>query len=163
MILQLPVQDGYLGGRLKVDHGSTTKYFEFEKGSNHCHFLTAFRSSCKHELEPITFGWRVTLVINFVWKNAFYVAKIPQTLSSLTSDILQLLTEIRASINPWFKHLSQGTERRFPKENSDCREMSTVSEIVTEVYESVSCNTDAFNLQGRRYLFLYIGGYIILC
>jgi hypothetical protein len=64
MILQLPVQNGYLGGRLKIDHGSTAKYFEFEKGSDHCHFLTAFRSSCKHELEPITSGWRATLVIS---------------------------------------------------------------------------------------------------
>ncbi len=161
MILQLPVQNGYLGGRLKIDHGSTTKYFEFEKGSDHCYFSTAFRSSCKHELEPITSGWRATLVINFVWKNAFYVTKIPQTLSPLVPDVLRLLTEIRASINPWFKHFSQVTQRRVPREISDCPEIPTVSEIETEVYQPVSFNTDAFNLQGRRYLLLYTGDYII--
>jgi hypothetical protein len=158
MILQLPVQNGYLGGRLKIDHGSTAKYFEFEKGSDHCHFLTAFRSSCKHELEPITSGWRATLVINFVWKNAFYVTKIPQTLSPLViPDVLQLLTEIRASINPWFRHFSQVTQRP----NSDCPEIPTVYETGTEVNQPISCNTDAFNLQGKRYLLLYTGDYII--
>jgi hypothetical protein len=158
MILQLPVQNGYLGGRLKIDHGSTAKYFEFEKGSDHCHFLTAFRSSCKHELEPITSGWRATLVINLVWKNAFYVTKIPQTLSPLViPDVLQLLTEIRASINPWFRHFSQVTQRP----NSDCPEIPTVYETGTEVNQPISCNTNAFNFQGRRYLLLYTGDYII--
>ena len=150
MILQLPVQKGHLGGRLKIEHCSSTKYFEFEKDSNHCYFLTAFRSSCKHELEPITSGWRATLEINFIWKNALNVTKIPRTLSLLVPDILQLLTAIRASINPWFIRLNQVTQSPLlvPTDNPGCREKLTNSEIPTkEEY------TDVFNLQGRGYKF----------
>lgn len=146
MILQLPVQKGYLGGRLKIEHSSSTKYFEFQKDSNNCYFLTAFRSSCKHELEPITSGWRVTLEINLVWKNAFNVTKIPRTLSLLVPDILQLLTAIRESINPWFIRSTQVTQSQLLTDISDWREKLTVFEIAT----AEGCK-DALNLLGRGY------------
>lgn len=100
MILQIPVENGYQGGRLKVEQHSMTRHYEFDKGSDRYYFLSAFRSTCEHELEAIKSGWRVTLVINLVWKNAMDVTKIPLPLP----NVLDLLTEVRKSLDPWFRN-----------------------------------------------------------
>uniref|UniRef100_A0A0P6GTG8 Fe2OG dioxygenase domain-containing protein n=1 Tax=Daphnia magna TaxID=35525 RepID=A0A0P6GTG8_9CRUS len=137
VILQIPVENGFNGGRLKIEHGSSTAHYEYHEGSNHCHFLTAFRSGCKHELEPIKSGWRVTLMINLVWRNAFDVAKIPQSVQ-LIPVILELLTEIRESVDPWFKRIHQTKHGKPVIEKTDCCDILHASEISSDVVEQFS-------------------------
>ncbi len=121
MILQLPVENGYHGGRLKVDQRSSTKHFECEKYSDRDIFLTAFRSNCEHELEPIKSGWRVTLVVNLLWKNALDVTKIPLPLP----DVLELVTEIRKSVDGWFVRPNQASHSHQPHgENSHLSQLA---------------------------------------
>lgn len=107
MVLQIPVENGYRGGRLKVEDQSITRHYEFDRDSDRYFFLSVFRSTCEHELEAIKSGWRVTLVINLVWKNAMDVTKIPLPLG----NVLDILTEVRKSLDPWFCNSSQTTKR----------------------------------------------------
>lgn len=150
MILQIPVENGFNGGRLKIEHGSSTAHYEYHEGSNHCHFLTAFRSGCKHELEPIKSGWRVTLMINLVWRNAFDVVKIPQSVQ-LIPVILELLTEIRESVDPWFKRIHQTKHGKPVIEKTDCCDILHASEISSDVVEQLSelVNKTQISYNGR--------------
>ncbi|XP_057376766.1 uncharacterized protein LOC130697985 isoform X2 [Daphnia carinata] len=137
MILQIPVENGFSGGRLKIEHRSSMAHYECHEGSNDCHFLTTFRSGCKHELECIKSGWRVTLMINLVWRNAFDVTKIPQSIQPIPG-ILELLTEIRESVDPWFKRIRQIKHDKPVIEKSDPCDIIHTSEISSDVVEQLS-------------------------
>ncbi|KAI9552380.1 hypothetical protein GHT06_022746 [Daphnia sinensis] len=137
MILQIPVENGFDGGRLKIEHRSSMAHYNCHEGSNHCHFLTAFRSGCKHELESIKSGWRVTLMINLVWRNAFDVTKIPQSIQPIPG-ILELLTEIRESVDPWFKRIHHTKHDKPVIDKTDRCEIPHTSEITLDVVEQLS-------------------------
>ena len=98
IILQIPVENGYTGGRVKVECRSVSRLYDMEKDSDKGLFLTAFLSCCDHEMEAIKTGWKVELVIHVVWKNDVAVSKIPLPLP----HVLDLLTEVRKSLEPWF-------------------------------------------------------------
>lgn len=137
MVLQLPVENGYDGGRLKIEHRSSMTFYEPHEGSGNCHFLTAFRSGCKHELEPIKSGWRVTLMINLVWKNAFDVTKIPQSIPHIP-EILELLTEIWESLDSWFRRIPQAKHDKPFMENVVCCDRLATSDVSLNAVKQLS-------------------------
>ena len=145
MILQIPVEKGYRGGLLKVDQRSSkTKQFELEKDSDQLFSLTAFRSNCEHELEPIKSGWRVTLVVNLVWRNAL-ITKIPLPLP----ELLDLVTEIRKSVDCWFPRPNQAQHNHQPHGDSDARSRLAITGNKIDVAEpvnepiSIECNSNS--------------------
>jgi hypothetical protein len=58
MVIQIPVEGGHEGGRLKVELGSRICVFPTAPPSAiFCH-VAVFDSDCAHQFEEVTFGWR---------------------------------------------------------------------------------------------------------
>ena len=64
MILQIPVEGGHEGGRIKVEHLDQMRVFNVSENSDKCCHLTAFYADCDHQLEEVTFGWRLAMVFS---------------------------------------------------------------------------------------------------
>ena len=64
MILQIPVQGGHEGGRIKVEHLDEIRVFNVSEDSSKFFHLTTFYADCDHQLEEVTFGWRLAMVFN---------------------------------------------------------------------------------------------------
>lgn len=79
MILQVPVQGGHEGGRIKVEHHDQIRLFNVCEGSEKCWNLTAFYSDCIHHLEEVTFGWRLALVFNLELETSNILIPSPQS------------------------------------------------------------------------------------
>lgn len=60
-------------------------------------------------MEPIKSGCKVELVIHLVWRNGVEFAKIPLPLP----HVLDLLSEIRQSVNVWFTDTDQASKNRL--------------------------------------------------
>jgi hypothetical protein len=96
MVLQIPVQGGYEGGNLIVEHGDAKKMFPFDVGSSEKFFLVAFFTNCELQLEPVTQGWRLTMVFHLVWKNGMPPVRNPTDVPVF----LEVLKEIKESFGP---------------------------------------------------------------
>ena len=97
MVLQIPVRGGHQGGSLLVEHNGKIKKFPFDVQSEKKFFLAAFYADCERELEPVTKGWRVTLLFDLVWKHQMPAVNVPIILPVL----LDVLNEIKESLRPW--------------------------------------------------------------
>ena len=67
LVVQLP--SNYSGGQLVVYHQSKSKEFDFggPLGCSNIHYA-AFYADCKHEIKPVTSGYRLCLIYNLVYK-----------------------------------------------------------------------------------------------
>ncbi len=97
MVLQIPVENGHSGGKLKVQLDSKSIVFDSEKESKSQYHLTVINNGCQQELETVTSGWIVMLTFNLVWRNAMAMADAPLPLPSL----LTTLNEIAESLRSW--------------------------------------------------------------
>ena len=77
MVLTIPVEDGYKGGCINIEHEGKSKSFQFEKDSDRLFSIVAFRVDCAHNLEPVSDGWMVSIVFHLVWKDVAKVADSP--------------------------------------------------------------------------------------
>ncbi|KAG0569730.1 hypothetical protein KC19_6G112200 [Ceratodon purpureus] len=66
LILQLPTDEGYTGGKLVVKHHNETKKFDAHMVSTLGFCYTVFFADCLHELEEIETGTRLCLAFNLV-------------------------------------------------------------------------------------------------
>lgn len=119
IVLQIPVENGFQGGRLKVEQDTFVNQYECSD-NNDCLFLAAFRSNCQHELDTIKSGWRVTLVFNLVWKSAIDSTKIPLPFPC----VLEKMIEVRKALEPWFRtnpdEMSKTNNKRISFHNDSC-------------------------------------------
>ncbi len=98
MILQVPVEGGHEGGRIKVEHHDQIRLFNVCEGSEKCWNLTAFYSDCIHQLEEVTFGWRLALVFNLELETFNILNPSPQS-----PDLQTFLTvnKVRDILEQW--------------------------------------------------------------
>ncbi|KAJ3089359.1 hypothetical protein HK102_006581 [Quaeritorhiza haematococci] len=68
LVIMLP--SAYQGGSLIVKHKYTTKVFDFAAHSEFGAFYTAFYCDCKHQIKPVTSGYRLCLVYNLCAANS---------------------------------------------------------------------------------------------
>ena len=69
VILQLPVEGGHKGGRVVVEYKGKRKIIDTDQGSDKNFYLSSFYNCCDHFVEPVTEGYKLTLVFNLVWRN----------------------------------------------------------------------------------------------
>ena len=93
MVLQIPVQGGYLGGDLVVEHYDVRKKLSFDTGSCDQFFLAAYFANCEHQLEHVTKGLRLTMVFHLIWKNGMPPVRNPVDVPVF----LEVLKEIHES------------------------------------------------------------------
>ncbi len=67
MVLIIPVEGGYKGGRISVEHEGQVHSFQFERDSERLFSLVAFHADCKQKFEPVSDGWMVAIVFHVVW------------------------------------------------------------------------------------------------
>lgn len=70
MVLTIPVEGGYRGGKINVEHSQQKESFHFEEESDQHFSLVAFYSDCQHKLDPITNGVMVAMVFQLNWLDA---------------------------------------------------------------------------------------------
>jgi hypothetical protein len=95
LILQLPVEGGHVGGRLKVAYREKDQVFENHKDSDRSFYVSSFYGNSQHSMEPITRGARLTLTFNLVWENAQNI--IPKDFPVF----LTAVKEIQESLSSW--------------------------------------------------------------
>ena len=111
VILQLPVEGGHEGGRLKVEYKEREEFFENHKNSHQNYFLSAYYNCCRHSMEPVTRGFKLTLVYSLVWKNA-KMAVIPHHFPVFLTD----LKEVRRALAPWIPPKDPGESEEKTRE-----------------------------------------------
>ena len=111
VILQLHVEGGHEGGRLKVEYKEREEFFENHKNSHQNYFLSAYYNCCRHSMEPVTRGFKLTLVYSLVWKNA-KMAVIPHYFPVFLTD----LKEVRRALAPWIPPIDPGESEEKTRE-----------------------------------------------
>ena len=77
MVVQVPVEGGHEGGRLKVELGSRIRLFATSPPSATLCHATVFDSDCAHQFEEVTFGWRLALVFHLSSKTFEIPSPLP--------------------------------------------------------------------------------------
>ena len=77
MVLTIPVEGGYKGGHINIEHEGQSSNFQFERDNDRLFSVVAFRADCGHHLEPVTDGWMMAIVFHLVWKEVAKVADSP--------------------------------------------------------------------------------------
>lgn len=127
--LQLPVEGGHEGGRLNVDYKGKSKILENDHQSGDHFYVSTICSCCNEVMEPITSGWRLTLVFNLVWINA--KTRLPTDFPIF----LTALREIEATLTPWIPN-RRTVDNRVSKEEP----FTTNSVIYSVFFKSVRVN-----------------------
>ena len=98
MILQIPVQGGHEGGGIKVEHLDQIRLFNVSENSDNSWHLTAFYADCDHQLEEVTFGWRLAMVFSLELETP----KEPNFLPQLTNLQTFLdVSKVRSILMEW--------------------------------------------------------------
>lgn len=94
--LQVPVEGAHVGGRLNVEYRGKSKMFENDHQSEeHFYISTTCNSCCLEVMEPISSGWRLTLVFHLNWINT--KTEAPQDFPVF----LTAFNEIQEALSPW--------------------------------------------------------------
>lgn len=68
-LLQIPVEGGYTGGRLRVEKPcGRTAFYDFDHHSDQFYYCAIFFSGCKFQWEPVERGNLVALQFDIVWR-----------------------------------------------------------------------------------------------
>lgn len=97
MLLIVPVQNGFQGGRFNVERNGLVKQFQFDPNINQVFHTIVFINGCKIELEPITEGWMFLMSFDFSWKTEFSLS-IP---SLFLPSFLSILVSAEAILQSW--------------------------------------------------------------
>ena len=105
MIVQLPVEGGYEGGKLIIEHSGEREEAVFERDSDRQAYAVAFYADCEHSLEEVKRGYRVALVFNLVWN------KIPENSYKMMiqkdsmQNVIPLLSPMQGYLEEWKESL----------------------------------------------------------
>ena len=87
------MEDGHEGGNLKVEYKGKEEHFaSYHDGF----FLSAYYNCCRHTMEPVTRGFKLTLVYSLLWKTA-KMAGIPHDFPVFVTA----LNEVKKAFEPW--------------------------------------------------------------
>ncbi|CAM6088083.1 unnamed protein product [Calypogeia fissa] len=111
LILQLPTEEGYTGGKLAVKHQKSMKTFE-EKVFD-CHMVSAlgfcytvFFADCLHELQKIESGTRLCLVFNLVKRDS--------SLDPVHRGLIRgKVQKVEEALKPWLQEAIEGRPHTF--------------------------------------------------
>jgi hypothetical protein len=138
-ILQLPVKCGHDGGNFHVKYNGRQASFEDDLDCDQLFSLSSFYNSCEFVMNPVTRGWKLTLVFNLVWTN-FSIMMPTDFLVFLNSQ-----KKLDSALLPWNPHRNKddySTEvQQFPllKENVKIPVITSIDE------KKVPCSVIALN------------------
>ena len=108
--LQLPVEDGHEGGRVLVRHRSEEYLFDLAESCSRCLYPTASYSDCALDLEEVTLGSRLAIVICLTLVDPLLAAppELPnplahQKLTKILAKWAQLPSQVKYLVIP-FRH-----------------------------------------------------------
>lgn len=101
LILQLPTEEGYTGGKLVVKHNSKKKKFDCHMASTLGFCYTVFFADCLHELREIESGTRLCLAFNLVKRDS----PLDSMVKGFTPEKLQ---RVEAALEPWWEEARTG-------------------------------------------------------
>lgn len=128
VFLQLPVEGGHKGGRLNVEYKGRKEVFETHASSDKNFFISAFYDCCEHFTEPVTQGYKLTVIYDLIWTNA--KTNIPREFPVFLTSLKQ----VKVALKTWTK--------RYAK-NKNCaheESLSSDSEIDEDSSEEVNVN-----------------------
>ncbi|KAI9552418.1 hypothetical protein GHT06_022784 [Daphnia sinensis] len=97
IVLTIPVEGGFSGGKINVKCDSQKHSFQFEQGSDHQFSLVAFLENCYNEVEPISEGWMLAMVFHLVWPEAVETGLSPFEFPVF----IKAFNEISEELMPW--------------------------------------------------------------
>ncbi|KAG0613503.1 hypothetical protein M758_6G108300 [Ceratodon purpureus] len=100
LILQLPTDEGYTGGKLVVKHHNETKKFDAHMVSTLGFCYTVFFADCLHELEKIETGTRLCLAFNLVKRDCSLDPRHMEYISKRVG-------KVEMAFQPWMEEASQ--------------------------------------------------------
>ncbi|EFX70488.1 hypothetical protein DAPPUDRAFT_256953 [Daphnia pulex] len=77
IVLKIPVEGGYSGGKINVEHEGHRQSFQFERDNDRYFSCVAFFEDCYNELEAISDGWMLAMVFHLIWKDAVEIDSAP--------------------------------------------------------------------------------------
>ena len=137
VILQRPVEGGHKNGRMKVEYRGREEIFETDQGSDNSFYLSTYYNICTCSMEPVTSGWKLTLIFNLIWTN-------PKTFTP-PKDMPVFLTsldEIKRALIPWIP-TKDGTIKRN-LESSSHQQIITPSPdvpVLEKAFHEESCDS----------------------
>ncbi|XP_057371844.1 uncharacterized protein LOC130692785 [Daphnia carinata] len=117
MILQIPVEGGHEEGRIKVELNEQIQLFNVCEDSDRHYHVTAFYSDCDHQLEKVTFGWRLAMVFDLVLEEQIFHNTLspPANLHSFLAigHIQDILTQWTTNENDYPRMLALVLDHRY--------------------------------------------------
>ena len=108
-MLTIPVEGGYSGGKINIEHEGLKHSFQFERNNDRYFSLVAFFEDCQHELESISDGWMLAMVFHIVWKDAIELDIAPLEFPTF----IKACNEINEELSLWS---SPSYTKKFVKE-----------------------------------------------
>lgn len=109
LVLQLPTEEGYTGGKLVVKHQKHVKEFGLQLVSALGFSYTVFFADCLHQLQKITSGSKLCLVFNLVTRDSSFDAGHKEFISSQVQ-------KAEAALEPWLEEAAGGELNVFSGE-----------------------------------------------
>lgn len=101
LLLQLPTDEGYTGGKLLVKQFNAIRVFDCHMVSTLGFCYTVFFTDCLHEVQKIESGSRLCL--------AFNLEKRDPSLDPLHSNyIFNRVAKVEAALQPWLEEATEG-------------------------------------------------------
>ena len=118
--MQIPVEGGYVGGRLNVENDDGSYFFDSDNLSDQHFYCTAFFSNYKHEWQPILRGCMMALEFDLLWHPT-----AGSTNSSLIlPDYLTAVKLCREALNAWETLSEESKISRKQKKPTACQSQS---------------------------------------
>ena len=105
MILQIPVEGGYTGGQLTVEHHRKIRSFDLSNNSHSNFYITMIHAGSHLEIQPVD-GWRIELIFHLMWKSPMETMVYPPLLD--ISSFLVALTKIKRDLKCWLEQSDDG-------------------------------------------------------
>ena len=99
MILQIPVEEGYTGGQLTIEHHRKTRSFDLSYNSRSNFYITVVHAGSQIEIQPVH-GWRIELLFHLLWKSP--VATVYPPLTDISS-FLVAVTKTKKDLKCWLE------------------------------------------------------------
>ncbi|KAI9561351.1 hypothetical protein GHT06_012308 [Daphnia sinensis] len=155
MILQVPVEGGHEEGRIKVELNEQIQLFNFCEDSDRYYHVTAFYSDCDHQLEKVTFGWRLAMVFDLVLEEPMVHSPLspPANLQSFlaVSHIQETLAQWTTKENDYPSMLALVLDHRYSPTQLNFQNLKGRDRLLAGLLQSIgSIETYLSHFQAQR-------------
>lgn len=110
MIVTIPMEGGFKGGRINIIQNGKTESFDFEKDSDKLSSLVGFYSDCFHEFERVTVGSMGVMIFNVIWKWRREENAFPLEFPAFLKAYSKVKDQLESWANP-LQHLGKNTHK----------------------------------------------------